>query len=167
MRLPRLRFILPLVAAIFLTGATTVASQWAQDQRVARATWKAACELSKYNCKGLETPTVRRSGMLGDIRVRGAYWGGSPIVWLDTPLKGTQMWLTIFHEQIHYLQYFNGAFDDNSSRLLDCVIEREAWKLTNEYVDYLNAVQSFKRPLEEWKRLYDCDAKQQTQIMGH
>jgi hypothetical protein len=167
LKFPRLRFVVPFIAALLLTGYGEVASKWEQDQRIARLTWKAACELSRYSCKRLDVPTVRRSGMLGDIRARGAYWGGSPIIWLDWPLKGTQMWLTTFHEQIHYLQWHNRAYDGNSSRLLDCVIEREAWRLTNEYVDYLKAPQTFKRSLEDWKRLYDCDANQQNQIMGH
>jgi len=170
MRLPRLRFLIPFAAAIFLSlGANSyVATQYSDDQRIAKITWKAACRISNYEVCPKKGPAVRRSPILGEMAsARGAYWLGSSVIWLDKPLSGTQVWLTVFHEQIHYLQTVNGVTMEGYDQTLRCLVEREALELTNAYVDELGAPRSYKRTVEVWRKLYGCTPNSGKQIMGH
>lgn len=93
---------------------------------------------------------------------------GSPVIWLDPSLKrGTQMWLTIFHEQIHYLQYLNGTDSEGYDKILRCLIEREALDFTNMYADELKAP-ALKRTVKTWRKLYKCGPEQFRSIgMSH
>ncbi len=155
--IPRLRFILPLIAVAafaFSDPARVETDSYRSDQRIARITWKAACRISKYDCP-YKSPKVRRSAILGEQGIRGAYWAGSPVVWLDKPVHGTQLWLTIFHEQVHYIQTANGVGDD-WGRLLSCMMEREALDFTNAYALELKAP-GYVRTLKVWRSLYNCD----------
>ena len=156
----RFRFILGLLAALGLGLYTYIHASnlntWADDQRIVKITFKAACDLSNYKCN-FPLPTLRRSPILGDQNIRGMYTCDAPILWVDPSLNGTQLWLTTFHENVHYIQCMNGTIKPGyGSTMSRCVAEREAWSLVNIYVDELRAPQRYKRSLETWLSLYNC-----------
>jgi len=92
---------------------------------------------------------------------------GTPVVWLDKALStGTQMWLTIFHEQIHYLQGWNRVDSLGFDKTLRCLIEREALDFTNAYADELGRP-DLKRTLKVWRKLYGCDLSSKNVGMSH
>lgn len=166
----RFRFILGFLAALGLSiyadayEYSYYRDTWTDDQRIAKITFKAACTLSNYNCN-FPLPSLRRSPILGERNIRGMYTCATPILWLDQKVGGTQLWLTTFHENVHYIQCMNGAIEaDFSSKMTRCIAEREAWSLTNQYVDELRASQSYKRSLETWFSLYNCDSN--SRFMG-
>ena len=141
--------------------------RYAKDQRIAKITWKAACRISNYEVCPKHGPAVRRSPLIGEVGARGAYWMGSPVIWLDPPLKsGTQMWMTIFHEQIHYLQWINQVDSEGFDRTLRCLIEREALDFTNAYAVELGR-SDLQRTVEVWRRLYGCDLSGKNVGMWH
>ncbi len=160
--MPRLPFILALVLALFLLGkshAPLADGQYTTDQRMAKITWKAVCRLSNYRVCPRKGPEVRRSPIVGEIGgAYGLYWMGMDVVWIDTKLKGNRAWLTTFHEQIHYLQYVN-TVDVGESRIFDCLIEREAMELTNDYARELKAGPSHITNLARWRQLYNCQPR--------
>jgi hypothetical protein len=134
--------------------------QYVRDQRIAQITYKAACRISNYECVR-PAPVVRRSPILGENGIRGAYWVDSTVVWLDRPLKGSQLWLTIFHEQVHYLQTQNTVGGEGYDKLLTCLVEREALDFTNEYAVELDR-SDLIRTIEVWRELYNCKPQSQT-----
>lgn len=152
----RARFIVAFAAVVLLAAWAPDYSKYSDDQKVARIAFKHACQETNYNCKGLEAPVVRRAGYLKTVYIRGIFKPGSYIVWLDTTLQGTQQWLTTYHEVIHYLQEANTAIQGFDGKHMKCVVEWEAWKYTNDYVDFLRAPQTFKRSLSDWQGLYNC-----------
>ncbi len=154
----RLKFLIAFMATLLLAIVVPEepASRFTQDQRIAAIVFSDACKISNYVCDSLTPPMVRRSASLGDGRARGAYWNGSTVIWLDEPVRGTQVWLTLFHETVHYIQYYNTVSTDGHDLLLRCIKEREAWTLTEQYIDVLHAPQTYRRSLEEWRRLYGC-----------
>jgi len=171
MKLPRLRFLIPFALAIFMSlGANSyVSTQFDEDQRIAEITWEAACRLSQYECPD-KSPMVRRSPIIGEMaRARGAYWFAAQVVWLDSPLGGSQQYLTTLHEQIHYLQWFNRVGDETGwSDLMKCIQEREALEYTNAYALELGLSEQWMRSVPEWRRLYGCTPpKQSKKLMGH
>jgi len=95
----------------------------------------------------------------------GVYYYGSPIVWIDEGETLTQVWLTIFHEQVHYMQELNGVEGDGYDKSLACLIEYEAMDYTNKYADELGTSAPYIRHVEEWRELYNCKPTQQ--IMSH
>ncbi len=160
--MPRLSYLLALLAALFLLGqsrAPLADVQYNADQRMARITWKAVCRLSSYRECPRKGPEVRRSPIVGELaRAYGLYWMGMEVVWIDSKLTGTKAWLTTFHEQVHYLQWINSVDVDNS-RLFDCLIEREAMELTNAYAVKIKAGPSHIRSLVRWRQLYKCQPR--------
>ena len=156
----RLKFLIALMAALLLAAVMPYepASRFTQDQRIAAIVFSDACEMSNYICEGIPVPMMRRSPSFGDMGVRGAYWNDSYVIWLDGPVRGTQLWLTTLHEIMHYLQYVNTVGTDTPDKLLLCVQEREAWHLVEQYIDILHAPATYRRSLEEWRRLYGCHA---------
>ncbi len=167
--MPRLRFWTALFAVLILQlGLHTyeLASPFEQDQRIARITWKAATRLTGYDIHQKTTPQVRRSPMVGELmEAHGVYYYESPIVWIDEGETLTQVWLTIFHEQIHYIQELNGVEGDGYDKPYTCLIEYEAMHYTNMYADELGASRPYRREIENWRELYNCKPKQQ--IMKH
>jgi len=167
--MPRLRFLIAFLAVTFLSGAADklTPDRYTLDQRVAKITWKAACRISQYEECPKRGPAVRRSPVIGEVGARGAYWMGTPVVWLDKALStGTQMWLTIFHEQIHYLQGWNRVDSLGFDKTLRCLIEREALDFTNAYADELGRP-DLKRTLKVWRKLYGCDLSSKNVGMSH
>ncbi|MCB7130175.1 MAG: hypothetical protein J3T61_11625 [Candidatus Brocadiales bacterium] len=154
----RLKFLVVFMATLLLTVVVPdkPTSRFTQDQRVTAIVFSDACEMSNYICKGIPVPMLRRSASLGEVTVRGAYWNGSNVIWLDEPLRGTQLWLTTLHEIIHYLQHKNTASRYEPDSLLRCVLEREAWTLVEQYIGVLHAPQTYRRSLEDWRTLYGC-----------
>lgn len=165
--MPRLRFLIAFLAVTILSGweADYSSDQYVRDQRIARITYKAACRISQYDCVR-PAPVVRRSPILGENGIRGAYWPASTVIWLDRPLKGTQLWLTIFHEQVHYLQVANTVDSGGWDKLLTCLIEREALDFTNEYAVELERPDLI-RTVEVWRKLYNCDPSSTRTGMHH
>ncbi|KKM98319.1 hypothetical protein LCGC14_1159140 [marine sediment metagenome] len=163
----RARFLIAFLAAASLTAAPVndVPDRYATDQRIARITYKAACRISKYDCVR-PAPRVRRSPVVGDNDARGAYWSNSTVVWLDRDLKGTQLWLTIFHEQVHYLQVGNTVDANGFDRFMTCIMEREALDFVNEYARELNKP-TFVRTVKVWRELYKCNPKKSNTGMSH
>lgn len=157
MKLPRIRFVLPFLLISTLSGwaADPYVSRFDSDQRIAAITYKAACRITNYVCPKVGMPQVRRSATLGDNGVRGIIWNDEGVVWLDTKVKGTQTWLVMLHEQIHWLQIKNGVDAGANDSLLICIMEREALDFTNEYARELRAPW-MQRTLEEWRKLYGC-----------
>lgn len=155
---PRLSFVLPLIAValLALSDPAQVDSQYSADQRIAKITYKAACRISKYACPTRGMPSVRRSAMIGESGARGVIWSGQKVVWLDKALVGTRVWLTIFHEQVHWLQIQSGVDAGLEERLLTCIMEREAMDFTNAYARELGAPQ-MQRSLVVWRNLYSCN----------
>ena len=165
MKCPRLRFLVPLLASLILmTGADALAlyassapDRYGVDQRIAAITWEAACRISQYEICPDKGPVVRRSIVIGELgSANGIYFIGSDVVWLDTPRGGTGAWLTIFHEQIHFLQSQNlfeiNEYDD---WMLGCLVEREALDFTNTYAQELRRPE-LQRSIEVWEDLYKC-----------
>ena len=174
MKCPRLRYLVPLLASLTLMlGADAIAlyatsppDRYGVDQRIAAITYAAACRLSQYTYCPEIGPTVRRSPILGEMAsARGAYWMGAPVVWLDTTVGGTQAWLTILHEQIHYLQWHNEVDSEGFDRTLTCLLEREALEFTNAYARELRRPKLI-RTVEDWRDLYNCHEKNNKRIMG-
>ncbi len=167
--MPRLRFWTALFLVLMLhLGLQTyeTASPFEQDQRIARITWKAATRLTGYDIKYKTTPQVRRSPIVGELmEAHGIYYYGSPIVWVDDDETLTQVWLTIFHEQVHYIQELNGVDGDGYDKSYACLIEREAMEYTNLYATELGASLPYTRKLENWRELYNCKPKKQ--LMEH
>jgi len=164
--LPRTRFILAFLATLALTVWAPDYSKYNADQKMSQIIFKAACRLTNYDCTNLHAPIIRRSRYIGDIKVRGLYAPSSVIFWLDNNLRGTQQWLTAFHETVHYLQWFNTASGTDTSSNMICLLEDEALKYVNQYVDILKAPQSYKRSLEEWRKLYSCAGATGFTIIG-
>ena len=165
--LVRTRFIFAFLAALSLSAWTPDYSKYDDDQRISRITWRAACRISHYELCPEERPAVRRSPILGErMSARGVYWLGTPVVWLDSPQRGTQQWLTTFHEQVHFIQYVNGVSVEGYDRDLRCLIEREALDFTNAYALELGRPE-LQRTLEVWQELYNCGPKTSTKsLMG-
>jgi len=153
------------VAALSLAPVSEVADRYTMDQRIAGITWDAACRISKYDC-AVQEPTVRRSPVIGENRARGVYWENSTVIWLDSSLRGTQFWLTTFHEQIHYLQGQNTVGFVQFDRMLTCLVEREALDFVNTYADELGR-SDLKRTVVEWRKLYNCRIKKSKTGMHH
>jgi len=143
-----------------------VPSKYATDQVIAKVTWKAACRISNYEqCS--DRPAVRRSPVIDEMRAWGAYWYGQRIIWIgeaDVLQAGSRLWLTIFHEQIHYLQWLNSVEYDGYDKQLTCLVEREALDFVNLYADEIDAGY-MKRTVEEWRDLYGCDLSSNKRIM--
>lgn len=151
----RLRFAVALVAALLLTGISTIPdSTFTKDQRIAAVVYSAACSMTGYKCTDV-VPQIRRSPQLRAYGYKGLYWSAG-IIWLDTGLTGSKLWLSAFHETVHVLQDRNGVLDYQFDPELDCLVEREALDYTNAYADVIGAGPSFKRTVEEWRELYDC-----------
>ena len=163
----RLRFLIALLAAAALSLApvSDVPGRYTLDQRIAGITWDAACRISKYDCD-VQEPTVRRSPVLGENSARGAYWEDSTVLWLDNTLHGTQFWLTTFHEQIHYLQGHNTVGFVSFDAMLTCLVEREALEFVNTYADELGRP-DLKRPVDVWRKIYNCRIKKSKIGMHH
>ena len=158
--------LLTFLAAVALASAPVkVADRYTMDQRIAGITWDAACRISKYDCD-VQEPTVRRSPVLGENSARGAYWEDSTVLWLDSTLHGTQFWLTTFHEQIHYLQGQNTVGFVSFDHMLTCLVEREALIFVNTYADELGRP-DLKRPVDVWRKLYNCRIKKAKTGMHH
>jgi len=168
--MPRSQFWTALFVVLLLhLGLQTYekASPFEQDQRIARITWKAATRLTGYDIAQRTAPQVRRSPILGEMmNARGAYWCDTAIVWLDTAMTdNTQTWLTIFHEQVHYLQCMSSMDGWGYDKDLDCLIEREANDFTTLYAKELHTPVSYIRTDEEWRDIYNC--KSTKQLMSH
>lgn len=159
----RLRFVLPLIAValLALSDPAQVTSRFESDQRIARITWPTAIRLTGYLVPSDEsTPQVRRSPSLADNSVRGAIWNADGVIWLSSGVVGTQAWLTIFHEQVHYLQIINGVDAGWGEGFLTCVMEREALDFTNTYAREIGAGY-MQRTVETWRKLYKCKDKRE------
>jgi len=146
--------------------AANLPSRYEADQRIAKVTWKAACRISNYEVCG-KRPAVRRSPVIDEMHAWGAYWYGQEIVWIGKTLElksGSRLWLTIFHEQIHYLQWINSIDYDGYDKALTCLVEREALDFVNLYADEL-AAGYMKRTVEKWRELYGCDLSVNKRIM--
>ena len=159
--MPRAKFVYALLLTILVYGCVVVKDAYTtyeRDQRTARITWEAACRLSQYDYCPKAGPFTRRSPIVGEMaRAYGLYWMGSPVIWIDTNLMGTRLWLTIFHEQVHYLQSINKVtVPADETRLTVCMLEREAMELTNEFAAELGAEPKYTRSAAEWRRLYRC-----------
>ena len=162
--MPRARYLYALMLTLLAYGCVSLVpyepTVYDKDQRIARITWEAACRLSQYDdCPG-DGPSARRSPIVGEMaNAYGLYWMGAPVIWIDSDLMGTQLWLTIFHEQIHYLQSWNDVHEvGDESRLTVCMLEREAMELTNRFAAELNAEPKYTRSAATWRRLYGCTA---------
>lgn len=159
--MPRARFLYALMLTLLAYGCVnlTTPTVYDIDQRIARITWEAACRLSQYDICPSQGPFARRSPIVGEMAsAYGLYWMGSPVTWIADDLMGTQLWLTIFHEQIHFLQYFNGVDEEDDSRLTRCLLEREAMELTNKFAAELGSEPKYTRSATVWRRLYGCTA---------
>ena len=158
--MPRLRFVFALMAAVCLFVGTKLHAQadtYAADQRIAKQTWEAACRLSYYETCPKVGPALRRSPIVGEMaEAYGVYWMGSDVIWIDTTLTGTRVWMTTFHEQIHYIQGLNFVDTDGYNKLNNCLIEREAMELSNKYGLELGVGPFFLRTVEVWRELYGC-----------
>jgi hypothetical protein len=165
---PRFRFIaaFALTALLAFSEPFAITDSYRADQRIAHSTWKAACRLSYYETCPKRGPALRRSPIVGEMaEAYGLYWMGSDVIWVDTTLSGTRLWLTTFHEQIHYIQGLNYVDVEGYSKLNNCLIEREAMELTNKYGLELKVVASFLRTVEVWRELYNCKPGTPTRIM--
>ena len=169
--MPRIQYLVALALAVVLLilGKTSPADgEYAAEQRIAKITWNAACRLSNYETCPKKGPALRRSPIVGELaQAYGLYWMGSSVIWIDTELVGTRIWLTTFHEQIHYIQGLNYVDVEGFSKLNDCLIEREAMELTNAYGRELGVGASFLRTVEVWRELYNCGPNQTQRIMHH
>ena len=169
MSLPRLRFVIPflLIAWFSVAVDSYVATQYQEDQRTAKIVWKAACRITNYEVCPRKGPAIRRSPIVNELMgALGVYWMGSPVIWLSEPITGGQAWLTILHEQIHYLQYLNDVDSEGFDKNLTCLEEREAMVFTNIYaieIDRLDLVRS----VEVWRDLYKCHPNSTSKIMWH
>jgi hypothetical protein len=145
--------LLILVALVLSLTAYAEEGQWSKDQRIGRLVYKEACRMSNYKCD-IKAPIVRRSETLETRGLNGMYIGGD-IIWINDNLRGTQAWLTIFHETVHYLQ-IQGKPMKVSPDVLWCALEWEAADLTNQYVDVLGAADFYKRSYTRWQGIYSC-----------
>ncbi len=128
-------------------------TRWEANQRLAYVTLDHACSVTRYRCDNIVVPQVRESTQLGRMGARGIYQGGMTL-WIDANLTQPQRQLTIFHETVHYLQFeISGADFLIASK---CLLEYEAFEMTNLYVDLMGYGDEYKRTLETWKRLYRC-----------
>jgi hypothetical protein len=166
--MPRFRFLIAFVAVVFLCGAASkLPSQYSTDQRIAKITWKAACRISNYEVCPKRGPAVRRSPVIDEVNAWGAFWPRTEVIWIGQALElqiGTRLWLTIFHEQIHYLQGINTIEYDGYDKALSCLIEREALDFTNAYAEELGR-SDMQRTVERWRELYNCDLSPKQRIM--
>jgi len=167
--MPRYRFLIAFaLIALFAVFHDPYAQtdSYDADQRIAYKTWKAACRLSHYETCPKTGPALRRSPIVGEMaEAYGLYWMGSDVIWVDTTLKGTRLWLTTFHEQIHYIQGLNYVDVEGYSKLNDCLIEREAMELTNTYGMELEVPLFFLRTVGVWRELYKCEPGKPDRIM--
>lgn len=123
------------------------------DQRTAHIALVHACQVTQYDCSGIDVPQVRTNLQMPAQGARGMYMGGG-ILWIDPDLLPIQRRLTIFHEVVHYLQFEAGRL--NVVMTSRCVLEREAMEFTNLYVDLMGFGDQFKRDLLEWQMRYRC-----------
>ncbi|MEE9586013.1 MAG: hypothetical protein V3W09_03840 [Nitrososphaerales archaeon] len=136
--------------------AIALMSQFDIDNKDMNQIFEDACELSNYDCDGVEQPIVRRSSQLESTDMYGLYIGGK-ILWVGSKLMPLRAHLTMFHEVVHYLQVNVGGTDlsfINDTGI--CVVEREAMQLTNTYARMKKMPKAYIRTVEEWKEIYGC-----------
>lgn len=142
-----------IIALLLMTQPSLADKRFDENQRLAYVAFVHGCQVSSYNCDGLETPQVRESSQITHMTLRGLYQGGT-ILWVRPGMGSTRQMLTIFHEVIHYLQFQAGKPDVSST--VRCLLEFEAFELTNLYVDLIGYGDEFKRELDEWRISYRC-----------
>lgn len=89
-----------------------------------------ACRLSGYDCEGVEPPILRYADFYASGNI-GAYFGGR-IVYVSETLASypDELYLTLVHEAVHYLQWRVGGSGTIFSILHLCVLEQEAYRVT-------------------------------------
>lgn len=117
-----------------LTLVTIFATAFASAPRPGSAdsaAWREACELSRYNCKGIHPPAVRESMIVEAADLYGLYFGGNT-VWLRVGLPPNLRYAVTVHEMVHFLQAkVDGKGPPFGSQLETCLREEEAYEISD------------------------------------
>ena len=139
------------ILAIMVVIASACAASYlpTQSPTLAEMAWKDACELSRYDCRGLRAPDVLRTDLHDGAL--GFYYSSMGVVYLrkEADLNDVLWYGVLVHEMVHYLQYERADFPRNAHGA--CLQEEEAFQVYDEIVEKLGRP-DLKRP--KWYRSY-------------
>jgi hypothetical protein len=125
------RIALAALLVMLLTGAQ-------QDNLTDRLAWREACELSRYDCRGVPAPMVGYSVIVQHAGAYGIY-AGDNTVWLAKGLSREMRYAVLVHESVHYLQKKVGGTNiPFIGKFTQCVSEEEAFEISDIVAKRLN-----------------------------
>jgi len=104
-----------------------------------RAAWREACQLSRYTCRDIPPPMVRRSVFVDKTGAYGLYYGGRT-VWLATYLSPVEEYVVTVHEMVHYLQTYEDGGQYPAPNFVMCLREEEAYEISDKVISRIGSV---------------------------
>lgn len=134
--------VMVVVASAVAVVATAVAlSLWAKQSAppmlLEDIAWRLTCDLSRYDCRGVQQPEVVITHISG-AGARGSYIPPMTAVFIDqawSDFSDPDAMAILVHEMTHYLQGMNGLPRSDGNFISWCIVEGEAYETSNKYLD--------------------------------